>query len=58
MISRDDASLTAMVGGGFHNRNAAMQAAGIANALPAWEEACRGVVPGEEPIVICDYGCS
>lgn len=48
-----------MMGGGFYNKNAALQAAGITMVLPIWEQACGGIVCGDdETIVIADYGCS
>jgi hypothetical protein len=48
----------AMEGGGFYNRNSAMQAGGIALLLPYLEEAARTVKIGDEPLVIADYGAS
>jgi hypothetical protein len=48
----------AMEGGGFYNRNSAMQAGGIARLLPYLEEAARSVKIGDEPVVIADYGSS
>jgi SAM dependent carboxyl methyltransferase len=48
----------AMEGGGFYNRNSAMQAGGIAGLLPLLESAARNVKVGHEPVVIADYGAS
>jgi SAM dependent carboxyl methyltransferase len=48
----------AMEGGGFYNRNSAMQAGGIARLLPYLEEAARNVKIGDETVVIADYGSS
>jgi SAM dependent carboxyl methyltransferase len=48
----------AMEGGGFYNRNSAMQAGGIARLLPFLEEAVRKLKIGDEPVVIADYGSS
>lgn len=48
----------AMEGGGFYNRNSAMQAGGIARLLPYLEQAARAVKIGDEPVVIADYGSS
>jgi hypothetical protein len=47
-----------MEGGGFYNRNSALQAAGIALLLPFWQMVCRTVEIGNEPLVIVDYGAS
>jgi len=50
----------AMEGGGFYNRHASLQAAGIALALPLIEAAAR-TIPGAlapQPLVIVDYGAS
>jgi hypothetical protein len=47
-----------MEGGGFYNRNSAMQAAGIARVLPMWGKIASTVPVGDEPIVIADYGSS
>ncbi len=47
-----------MEGGGFYNRNSAMQAGGIAGLLPMLEKAARSIAIGDEPIVIADYGAS
>ena len=58
MKKLDPADIPAMVGGGFYNRNAAMQAAGIATVLPVWEDACRNADFGGDIIVIADYGAS
>jgi SAM dependent carboxyl methyltransferase len=48
----------AMEGGGYYNRNSAMQAAGIARVLPLWEQIAATVPVGEETIMIADYGSS
>ena len=48
----------AMEGGGFYNRNSALQAGGIARLLPHLEAAARNLTFGDEPIVIADYGAS
>ncbi len=47
-----------MEGGGFYNRNSAMQAGGIVRLLPNLENATRSMVIGDEPVVIADYGAS
>jgi hypothetical protein len=49
---------SAMEGGGFYNRNSALQAAGIAQLMLFWEAARRTVEIGLEPLVIVDYGSS
>jgi hypothetical protein len=49
---------TAMEGGGFYNRNSAMQAAGISLVLEDWERIVRDTVIDSGPIVIADYGSS
>jgi SAM dependent carboxyl methyltransferase len=49
---------TAMEGGGFYNRNSAMQAAGISLLLDDWERIVRETVVDDGPIVIADYGSS
>ncbi len=51
-------TVTAMEGGGFYNRNSALQAAGIARVLPIWEKICSSVPVGDETLVIADYGSS
>lgn len=48
----------AMEGGGFYNRNSALQASGISLLLPRWVEAARSVDIGEEPLAIADYASS
>jgi SAM dependent carboxyl methyltransferase len=48
----------AMEGGGFYNRNSAMQAAGISLLLDDWERIARETVIDEGPVVIADYGAS
>jgi hypothetical protein len=48
----------AMEGGGFYNRNSALQAAGIECLLPIWQEVCASVGPGAEPWLIADYASS
>ena len=50
----------AMEGGGYYNRNAGLQAAGIELALPLLEAAAQTVagVPAPAPLVIADYGAS
>jgi hypothetical protein len=48
----------AMEGGGYYNRNSAMQAAGIGRLIPHLEQAVRTIAIGDEPIVIADYGSS
>jgi hypothetical protein len=49
-----------MEGSGAYNRNSRVQAAGLAAAIPYFEEAARAcmLAPPEEPIVIADYGAS
>jgi hypothetical protein len=51
-------SSAAMEGGGFYNRNSAMQATGIAALLSLWDAACRTVPIGQGPVTIADYGSS
>jgi len=50
----------AMEGKGAYNRHAALQAGGVAHALPHWEKAVQTVPLGNanRPIVIADYGSS
>lgn len=49
----------AMEGGGFYNRNSALQAANVTSALPLLEEAARSIsLDGNRPAVIVDYGAS
>jgi hypothetical protein len=48
----------AMEGGGFYNRNSALQAAGIALLAPLWSSACRTANLGEGPIRILDLASS
>ncbi|HEX6118738.1 MAG TPA: hypothetical protein VFZ03_04745, partial [Dongiaceae bacterium] len=55
---KQGAGPSAMEGSGFYNRHSSLQAAGIALLLPTWEEECRTVPFGDEPLVIADYGCS
>ena len=54
----DDRS--AMEGGGFYNRNSAMQAAGIALLSTIWEAACKTVAINTDgsAVTIVDYGSS
>lgn len=49
-----------MEGKGAYNRHAKLPAGGAALAMPLLEKAARGVQldPGEQPIVIADYGSS
>ena len=49
-----------MEGRGFHNKNAAIPAAGGALALPLLEQAALliNVDTGDRPIVLADYGSS
>jgi hypothetical protein len=58
MKSTSKPTVAAMEGGGFYNRNSAMQAAGIARVLPMWGKIASTVPVGDEPIVIADYGSS
>jgi hypothetical protein len=58
MDTRAKPTVAAMEGGGFYNRNSAMQAAGIARVLPVWEKIASTVPVGVEPLVIADYGSS
>ena len=50
----------AMEGGGYYNRHAGLQAAGIELALPLLEAAARTVAgaPAPVPLVVADYGAS
>jgi hypothetical protein len=48
----------AMEGGGFYNKNSAMQAAGISALLPLWERLIADVELDGGPLVIADYGSS
>ena len=50
----------AMEGGGFYNRHSSLQAAGIELAVPLIEGAARTIAagPGEQPLVVVDYGAS
>ncbi len=49
-----------MMAGGAYNRNSGIQAAGLAPAIPLFEQAAREVPLGspDSPIVIADYGAS
>ncbi len=49
-----------MEGRGAYNKHGAIQAAGVASALPLLEKAVRNMElgSGDEPIVIADYGSS
>jgi hypothetical protein len=49
-----------MEGGGAYNKYAKLPAAGAALALPLWEETVKSVdlEPGDQPVVIADYGSS
>lgn len=49
-----------MEGKGAYNRNSRVQAAGLAAAIPYFEDAALtcALAPGQEPIVIADYGAS
>ena len=57
-MATDQKVETAMEGGGFYNRNSALQAGGVNILLPYWEDAARAVPFGDEPLVIADYGAS
>ena len=50
----------AMEGKGVYNRYAKLQAGGAAMALPSLEKAVRNMAlePGDQPVVIADYGSS
>jgi hypothetical protein len=50
----------AMEGGGSYNRNSAQQGAGGISALPLLEKAAAAVAiePGDDPVVIADFGSS
>lgn len=58
MEKQPKATVAAMEGDGFYNRNSAMQAAGIARVLPMWEKIAATVPVGDEALVIVDYGSS
>lgn len=47
-----------MQGGGFYNRNSALQAANLGSALPLLIEAARDIPADEATIGIADYGAS
>jgi len=47
-----------MEGGGFYNRNSTLQAAGIAEVIPLWQEMARTVQIGNEALTIADYASS
>jgi hypothetical protein len=49
-----------MEGAGAYNRNSRVQAGGLRPAIPLLEEAARNVplAPGNEPVVIADYGAA
>lgn len=49
-----------MEGSGAYNRNSRVQAAGLAAAIPYFEDAARAcaLAPAPDPIVIADYGAS
>ncbi|MFO0993275.1 MAG: hypothetical protein U1E67_15220 [Hyphomicrobiales bacterium] len=49
-----------MEGSGAYNRNSRVQAAGLAAAIPYFDDAARAcaLAPAPEPIVIADYGAS
>jgi SAM dependent carboxyl methyltransferase len=49
---------TAMQGGGFYNKNSALQASGISLLLPLWTAICQNVACVGEPLVIVDYASS
>jgi hypothetical protein len=51
-------SQVAMEGGGFYNRNSALQAGGIALLSPTWLEACESVDLGHGPVRIMDLASS
>ncbi len=56
---RGDAGPAPMEGHGAYNRNAAVQAAGLAGALPMLEAAAAAVpLTGDGAVVIADYGCA
>jgi hypothetical protein len=57
-MEKSNPTVAAMEGDGFYNRHSAMQAAGIALALPLWEKICGSVPVGDEKLVIADYGSS
>lgn len=52
------APTAAMQGGGFYNRNSALQAANLGSALPLLVAAANEIAVGEGPIGIADYGVS
>jgi len=47
-----------MEGGGFYNRNSAMQASGISLLMPIWASACRTTACTGKSLVVADYACS
>jgi SAM dependent carboxyl methyltransferase len=49
---------TAMEGGGFYNKNSALQASGISLLLPLWTATCKTVGCVGEPLVVVDYASS
>jgi hypothetical protein len=51
-------SQAAMEGGGFYNRNSAVQAGGIALLSPIWLEACETVDLGHGPVRNLDLASS
>lgn len=49
----------AMQGGGYYNRNSALQAANLTSALPLLEQAAGAVpIDGDDPLMVADYGAS
>lgn len=58
MVDQTKASLPAMEGGGFYNRNSSLQAAAIEKVLPLWRRAVENVPLGSSKITIVDYGSS
>jgi hypothetical protein len=48
----------AMEGGGFYNRNSALQAAGFAPLSPVWAMACNAAALGDGPVRILDLASS
>src|SRR6476661_3119149 len=48
----------AMEGGGFYNRNSALQAAGNALLGPVWQTACESAELGDGPVRILDLASS
>ncbi len=49
---------TAMEGGGFYNKNSALQASGISLLMPLWAKVCQSVGCSGAPLAVVDYASS